>query len=195
VTIMFNAYFVGGMSSNLANRDGVVSNGMKWGIVVDTNGNGIAMEYGVVALTPGASVPLNLTAAAGGGSAGDQLVLAMDLTSDSSQDGQAWEGDQVTFGGNGGVSGIGNVQFINGVTTGQKFWLVWFDDSSPGVMAGFLGSPEFVIPPDGHVVTYADVFVGVDPVRTANVNVFGFPEPSTLLLGMLGGLGLLRRRR
>ncbi|WP_265594539.1 hypothetical protein [Haloferula sp. BvORR071] len=184
VTIAFNAPFSGGMSSNLANSLGVVSNGMKWGIMVDTNANGFLSVYDFVPLVQGASISLTTN---GGEATGDRLILALDLTSDSSQGGQALEGDFLTPGGNGGVSGI-SFALSNGLAAGQSFFLVWFDGTFE--RSGFLGSPQFVIPADGQTVTYAQVFEGLDPIRPAS-----FPEPSSALLGLLGAFGLWRRRR
>ncbi|WP_035609647.1 hypothetical protein [Haloferula sp. BvORR071] len=186
VTITFNAAFVGGMSSNLANTAGVVSNGMKYGIIVDTTGNGLRGSYDPLTLTQGTSVQLtNL-----GTATGDFLILANDLTSDSSQGGLVVEGDFVTPGGNGGVSGL-SFALSGGVASGQSFWLVWFDSVTN--KGGSLASTQYIIPPDGHLVDYADVFVGVDPVRPATA--IAFPEPSSFMLGLLGAFGLLRRRR
>ncbi|WP_035609651.1 hypothetical protein [Haloferula sp. BvORR071] len=186
VTIAFNAPFSGGMSSNFANSQGVVSNGMKWGIVVDTTGNSFLDSYDSVALVQGTSVALK----ANGFATDDRLVLALDLTSDSSQGGQALEGDFLTPGGNGGISGI-SFALTNGMARGNTFFLVWFDETSGRF--GALGSPQFVIPADGQTVTYAQVFEGVDPIRKASNGYV--PEPSSALLGLPGAFGLLRRRR
>jgi hypothetical protein len=186
VTVVFNAPFSGGMSSNLANTSGVVSNGMKYGILVDTTGNGIRGTYDPLAMTQGMSVVLTNF----GASTGDCLILATDLTSDSSQGGALKEGDFTTPGGNGGVTGL-LFALSNGVAAGQSFRLVWYDAATDRL--GVLASAQFIVPADGQTVTYAQVFEGVDPVRSAT-NI-AFPEPSTALLGVLGALSLLRRRR
>ncbi|WP_035609648.1 hypothetical protein [Haloferula sp. BvORR071] len=192
VTIVFNDPFDYGMSSNLANTAGVVSNGMKYGIIVDTTGNGIRGTYDPLALTQGTSVQLtNL-----GSGTGDFLILANDLTSDTSQGGNLFEGDSTTPGGNGGVSGV-NFTLGGGVTTGQTFWLVWFDSVTN--KGGSLASAEFVVPADGQTVECDQVFLGVDPVRPATSIAFyeasSIPEASSFILGLLGAFGLLRRRR
>jgi hypothetical protein len=187
VTITFNAGFVGGLSSNLANTAGVVSNGLKYGIIVSTDASAILTEYDLVPFTLGSSVALTSNTA----STGDRLILANDLTSDSSQGGVFVEGDGTTPGGNGGVAGI-SFAFGDGVAAGQAFTLVWIDETTN--RAGALTHAQFIIPPDGATVSQDQVFVGVDPVRPAT-NITFVPEPSAALLGLLGIFGLVRRRR
>ncbi|WP_035609661.1 PEP-CTERM sorting domain-containing protein [Haloferula sp. BvORR071] len=188
VTITFNAAFSGGLSSNLANTAGVVSNGLKWGIIVDTTGNSFLSQYDAVAFTQGT----NTTLTVGNVATDDRLILATSLTSDSGQGGQALEGDFTTPGGNGGVDGL-IFALANGVAAGQKYFVVWIDESTK--KAGALGNAAFVIPADGQTVSHDSPFLGVDPVRGATNIQFAVPEPSSMLLGLLGALGFIRRRR
>ncbi|WP_035609659.1 PEP-CTERM sorting domain-containing protein [Haloferula sp. BvORR071] len=190
VTVAFNAPFAGGLSSGFTTTAGVAgTNGLKWGIIVDTTGNGLLSTYDQVALVQGTSVSLTTN---GGTATGDRLIFAANLTSDSSQGGQALESDFATPGGNGGVDGLSFALAANGIAVGQAFSIVWFDSSTN--KAGSLSNAQFLVPADGQTVTYDAPFVGVDPVRQAS-NISFVPEPSSLLLGALGVFGLIRRRR
>jgi hypothetical protein len=77
--------------------------------------------------------------------------------------------------------------------------IVWFDATALGGTIqggdkyGALPLPAFTIPADGAAVNFSSNFVGVEPVRMADMTFV--PETSTALLGALGALGLLRRRR
>jgi hypothetical protein len=54
-----------------------------------------------------------------------------------------------------------------------------------------------VVPAAGGTANVSALFAGTpDPVKLANgFTVTGIPEPSTVVLGAIGALGLLRRRR
>ena len=184
VTITFNAAFAGGVSSNLANNAGVVSNGMFYGIIVDGNGNGIGSTYDAIDPILGGSFALTV----GGLATDDFLFFASDLTADTTA---LLEGDFTTTGGSGSVSGVA-FNFSGAAGAGDSYSLVWFDPN--GVNAGALSNAAFVVPADGNVVTHDSPFVGVDPIRAAN-NITFVPEPSVALLGLFGAIGFLRRRR
>ena len=88
-----------------------------------------------------------------------------------------------------------------GVGTGDPFAIVWFDSDlgSSTVMNfgdwfGVYTNPNLILPVDGANQPYFSNFVGPDPVRSANIPWI-FPEPSSLMLSLLGVLPLLRRRR
>lgn len=188
VTATFNSAFAGGVSANFADAGGTVSNGLFYGILVDGAGNGFLTTYDEVvpALGPAAgNVGLALTS--GGLASDDRLYFAQDLTSDTSL---LLEGDFLTSGGNGGITGVA-FDFAGDVGAGDVFGIVWFD----GISAGLLEDGSFVVPADGNVSTFDGPFVGADPVRSATGLTFGVPEPSVALLGALGIFGLIRRRR
>lgn len=203
VTIAFNAPFLGGMSSNLANKGGVVTNGMYWGLFVDGGNDGI-VDTGYSPITPSFSSAVNLVNASTTLTSNDWLYFAQDFTSDSSQGGALTESDFVTAGGNGGVSSI-VLTLVNPAVAGKAFSLFWLDPS--GSVAGLLSDPSFILPPDGQDVAFDAPFLGVDPIRDAGFAYTGtsgastgsgltfVPEPSAALLGAIGVLGLLRRRR
>lgn len=202
VALNFSADFESGISQNLANVGGVPSNGLSWGVLVDGNGNGIVRsdvnKYDVL---PSGLVAGQYVLSIAGVPTDDVLIIATTTTVDTSLTG-GLEGDGVTGGGIGGIYDL-TVNLINGVTTGDTFFVVWFD----GLVGGTLGDASFTVPTDTFAVNYGAPFVGVDPIRSAGSGYQGtsgvstsagiafVPEPSAALLGAIGALGLLRRRR
>ena len=201
ITIQFSEPYVGGIPSNLANSSGAVTNGMRWGIVVDTNGNGfsgLGTSYDAYVAGSNTAGFLN-----DGGAVTDDYFIPGTLTLDASSLGLL-EGDS-TLPGNGSIVDdltIASALPFNGISTGDSFALIWFGSAGNGSAAGdrygFLGDPSFTIPVDGQAVSASTPFVGTDPVRTAS-NTFQnpslVPEPSRVMFLALGGLGLLMRRR
>jgi hypothetical protein len=195
VTIQFNESFVGGIPSNLANSAGVISNGMRWGIVVSTTDGTFAgggTNYDPYAAGPATAGFLNQ-----GGAASDDYYIPGTLTADGSI---LVEGDFSTAAGNGSIVDDLVVSLTNGVSLNDKFALIWFSDntSSNGSKYGFFTDPTFVMPADGSTTGYGSPFVGNDPTRTASFTFGGptvVPEPSRLMLLGLGVFGLFFRRR
>lgn len=187
VTLAFNAAFFGGVNSNFADASGVPSNDLSYGVVVDGNGDGWLSGYGGVIPSLNAAVEL---ADLRGNPTDDVLYLAGDLTQDTSF---MLEDDLETPGGVGGILGVA-FNYVGTTSPGDAYGIVWFDGQS----AGLLTDPEFVIPGDGSIVTHATVFEGPDPIRPATGLTFGVsivPEPGIAMLGGLGLIALLRRRR
>lgn len=185
VTLNFNNPFAGGVSSNLADAAGTVSNGLFWGIIVDTDNTGFSTSYDPVIFAQDTTVILG----SGGVMTTNVLLIADSFTSDTSL---FSEGDLVTTGGDGGVTSIADTPLNNGISTNDAFRLVWFDPS--GNSAGFIDDASFLIPTDGASVEYDSPFLGDDPVRPA-IGITIVPEPSALLLSAFGALALLRRKR
>lgn len=187
----FNEAFSGGISSNLSNAAGEsATNGLFYGIIVYTAGSSsTTTTYDPI--VPALSSTLALTS--NGVATGAVVIFASDLTADQSFGGAFTDSGGVT-GTAGGVSGV-TVTYNNGIASGQSFQLIWFDTNLQ--TAGVLSSSEFLIPADtGAALTVDDIFIGEDVVRAATGLSFGvIPEPSTALLGAIGALGLLRRRR
>jgi len=107
---------------------------------------------------------------------------------------------------------IASIPLSGNITTGDPFAIVWFAYDNAGDNAqgndfsntpflvgdkyGMLALPALTIPADGANQPYASNFAGTDPQRTAEHQFIGLiPEPSTALLGLLGLVGFVRRRR
>lgn len=196
VTLQFSNTATG-MATNWANSSGTGGLGLVWGIVIDTTGDGFDNSYfqGIDFGSPGTGQSLLLP---DGSASDDMLVLspvAMPRPSITA-DGFV-PGSNV-------VTSIPNVPFgLNGIGFGDSFEIVWFDRTSFsgqsvygeafGAYVPAFGNPAFEIPADGSVTSYATNFAGPDPLKTMNYVLV--PEPSSILLGLLGFGGLLRRRR
>lgn len=112
-----------------------------------------------------------------------------------------------------------NIALTGNVGVGDNFAIVWFDldnldlggsttivatanttvpTLAEGLKYGVLtssGAISHTIPTDGQTRDLTANFTGADVQRTATFALAAVPEPSAALLGMLGALGLLRRRR
>ncbi len=200
-TIQFAEPFFGGIPSNLANASGAVTNGMKWGIVVDTSGNGFANSGSSYDFYAGGVNSAGFFSANGGTS--DDYFIPGTVTVDASSLGLQ-EGDLSTVPGNGSIVDdlIFNPAYssVTGLGIGDSFALIWFSSSTSaaGDKYGFFANPSFTMPSEGNPTSYGTPFAGTDPVRTAS-NTFQnptlAPEPSRVMFLALGGLGLLMRRR
>lgn len=191
VTLSFSSETVSG----LANLAGVPSNDLYYGIIVDAGGNGFTGSYGKIDFALDTVYILNASVTSE--ATDDVLITAKYLTYDAGA-------------GDGGIFDVGPFDLISGLTggaainTGDVFRLVWF--GADGKL-GTLADASFTIPADGALQDYTAPFVGTDPVRSAGQSYSGtgaqstgpgfeiVPEPSAALLGAVGALGLLRRRR
>jgi len=187
VTLNFSAPpfdFSGGFVGSGGENSGLI-----YGVVIDTAGNGFLQnEY-----LPGFDVSNGQLLSAGSGVTDDFLWLANGVTNASPDPG-------------GIISNVASIPIGDtgtGVTTapGQSFALIWFDPNfekdkpAPAGSYGMLEDSGFTLPPDGTTgggYNSLPIFDG-NPIRKANYTLV--PEPSTLLLGLLGFVGLLRRRR
>lgn len=187
--------------TNLQNSAGLSNQTLVWGIVVDTGNNGfLSGLYGNNGLSftdnSAGGLPNGqfLSIANGGLETDDRLYISTNLMTLSGT------GDNST--GFARPTNLSGLNYTNGVTQGDAFALIWFDVTSKtgqtvelGAKYGFLTNPGFVIPADaGSSVSFATLFTGADDARPANL-ALGIPEPSAALLGAIGALGLLRRRR
>ncbi len=196
VTIQLSEPYTSGIVSNLANGSGVITDGMRWGIIVDTTGNGFAnggTSYDAYAAGAATSGFMGAN-----GSTSDDYYIAGTFTGDASNL-NLKEGDFTTVPGHGSIVDDLVVPFTNGVGAGGKFALVWFSSgSTAGEKYGFLSDASFVLPSEPGVGSYGAVFTGNDPTRAASntfAAIVSAPEPSRMLLVGFGAFGLMLRRR
>ena len=194
---------VSNVLSGFANSAGVATNGMLYGIVVDTGGNGFnAGAYtafdptlGGFLSTLGGATDDYFWSAAGGNT--NDTGFTFDSTLDALGDVFQEAGGGV--GGPGTVLDILNVPFggLTGISTGDAFQIIWFQSNTAdaGDRYGMFSHVSFVIPGDGATLNLESNFGTTDPIKPANLTIQAIPEPSRAVLLGLGVLGIVFRRR
>lgn len=188
-----------GVLTNLASSTGDVTSTKVWGILVDTSGNGFAGGYnGGISLVAGASTTLQNS----GGATDDVFIVSSNLMVNTNN--ATLDGGTVAAGTLARPTQIASVAFANGISQGDAFRIMWFDATALGGTAdngskyGVYSNAGLVIPADGSNTSFNALFVGAETtVVPGNLTLQGaaVPEPSAALLGAIGALGLLRRRR
>lgn len=186
---------------------------MVWGIVVDADRNGFA--GGVNPANPymdGFSLAANANGIAlstlTGGASDDVLFLPAPVmvSNLAAKDGAAI--------GENRVLAFTNLLYSGGVGNGDQFAIIWFDQlalggtAATGLKYGVYNPPSNppsnplwfgaanVLPTDSGNYSFCPAFAGPDAPKTMDFQLgVAVPEASTALLGALGALGLLRRRR
>ena len=182
--------------THIQNAAGTATGGLRYGIVVDTIGNGFyssGTSYDGFAF-PASGTGLFLSQENGTGT--DDYFYNFGTTTIASVAG--------TDGGNNAVTGtlILNKDLSiseNGISAGDRFALIWFDSLSTADEAkyGFLTVVGMNLPANGVSMTngLAGLFEGTDPVRTASFTLGAVPEPSRALFFGFGLIGVFFRRR
>jgi len=180
------------LATGFADASGSAAAGLVWGIIVSNGDN----------LFTNITKDFVLATTLGTGTAGTQIGTSNDYYFGSS----VLTANQTTGGEAGALGKIGSLTAITqgaSATIGSAFALVWFDrtiTSATGTIVagtkyGILTDAAFVIPASGLTANLSAPFSATgDPIKSANT-VTVVPEPSAALLGALGALGLLRRRR
>lgn len=179
-------------ATNFASRDGNTFNGLVWGLIISTGNN----TFTDIPQGFQLSTSLNGTLIPG---SDDYLIMSAVLTA------QGTQGDIANPGKINALNGVVmNDAATNAIVTGNQFAIVWFDTSitSPtqstangGQWYGIMTNAAWTIPAAaGTRNVSADFATTPDPVKLAD-DVRIAPEPSAMLLGLLGAVGLLRRRR
>jgi MYXO-CTERM domain-containing protein len=200
-----------GSSSDINN----VANRMVWGLLVDTDGDGFDSitsgnsyngGFSLAANANGFALSLNTSVITD-----DVLYIGSALMASSSTAINTPVGE-VPANQNRILSFTGfNYNAGLGVNAGDKIAIIWFDATSLGGTAnngmryGIFDLPNVlfdgvnsvaVLPTDnGGSYTFAPAFAGPDSAKAMAYTLGPIPEPSAALLGALGALGLLRRRR
>lgn len=198
ITLQFTQASSGWIASNFANAAGTPTNGMSWGVLIDTTGNGFSINsYSAFTVTTDGFL------SAGGTLTDDYYFHSPNPTVDTS--GATESGGTVT-GAPGSVTILASVPFAGttGITQGDSFGLIWFSTNSAatGAKYGFLtrptpqgSAPAFQIPSDGSTTNYSEQFSGVDPIRSATNTIAAVPEPAVSFLAGTGLLFFATRRR
>ncbi len=177
--------------SGFANSSSVPTNGMPWGIVVDTGGSA---GTNLSLLSSGID-PLTVTndgfLSVGGSQTPDFYFFNH----------ASLAANQVTTNGGppsfspGFISSTGALSLgSNGVATGDQFAVIWFQtDGSASSKYGFFTNSNLVLPQDGSTTSYSSFIPST--AKPANLTIQAVPEPASLWLIALGLLSLWGSRR
>lgn len=170
VTLQFSQQFSGGIASGFSTQSGADGvNGLKWGIIVDTNNDGFAgngTAYFPMTAGPDTAAFMRVDGAT---DTDDYFIPATTLTQDYSA---LKEGGGVISGGKGTIGNFPGVPMgTHGITPADHFAIVWFNTGTTGAgdRYGFFTHASFNLPADGSTSPFDTPFVGVDPVRNASI--------------------------
>ncbi len=179
--------------ANFANGANVGGSSLVWGIVIDAGGNGFSTTYDA-----GLGLSAGIQTLAGTDDVffiqGLMNIFTAAQVTNLQADGQAAGDNRVTS--------ASSIPFgVNGIGTGDAFKVIWIDRTALGGTAtggtefGTFANAAFLIPGDGATIPLAATFAGADSLKLMTETFGVIPEPSSALLGLLGAVGLLRRRR
>lgn len=173
---------------------------MIWGVLVDSTGNGFLENSYLpgfsLAAGSGTNAGAPVALSTSGGVTDDYLVMSgnlMNLTTNTTDGGSV---------GLNRITGLNSFNYVGQMGGGDAFKIIWFNQAALGGTAAdglqygtFQTATLNTLPPDPTAsISYQSAFAGADAAKPMGF-VAGVPEPSAALLGALGALGLLRRRR
>ena len=202
-TVTLNTIF-GPLTTSSTTGLGVIPDGTLWALVVSTDaGNTFAGNFGLggaitsdldaqASFTPGQSLTL-------GGLIGADTIIAMGGFSGAGQGNAGFTQDALELTLAGALTAGKNTAFYYfpgstfGTTNSVGGQVGGFNAAA--VVGGDFDGYNMVIPADGATINFGGI--GTDAGGTvATTQAFNLvPEPSAALLGAIGALGLLRRRR
>ncbi len=181
VTIVIN-------ETQFANSANAPTNGMQWGLVVDSAGNGFAPSAGGISPITDVSTS-NLTS---------RFSLNTGVTDDfyvtnSTASGRTAQGGPPTF----AAGSISNAQFtLDDSLVGKKFGLIWWETNGlNGARYGFFSDNNTMVIPAAGSTSLSFASVIPDGPKAASLSVVPVPEPTAVGLMTIGALSLLGRRR
>jgi hypothetical protein len=178
-------------ATNFTNADNSISNGLVWGLMFST------ADASFSEFAPGfvLSTSLNGTLIP---TTDDYFISSSVLTA---------QGTTTDIANPGKINIMNSIQMnvpaTNAIVTGTPFAIVWFDSTitsatqalGGGTKYGLLSNAAWTIPAAGATQNISSFFsASPDPWKLANTFTV-VPEPSAAILGAIGALGLLRRRR
>jgi len=195
-----------GVLTKLASSTGDTTSTKVWGILVDTLGNGFKTNSYLastpISLAAGASTTLQIASGTLAVATDDVLIISGNLMVNTNN--ATLDGGSVASGNLARPTQIASVPYT-GFTVGNPFAIVWFDATTLGGTAvvgtkyGVYTNPGLILPADGSTLSFNSLFVGAESTTNTASNTLNslevVPEPSAALLGAVGVIGLLRRRR
>jgi hypothetical protein len=209
-TLQFSQTGIGVLAglSNNAGLSGV--NGMQWGIVYDTGGDGFGGltfdSSGYLSAATGTTGYNVFSLASGflsGNTSATNDYFYVPVVIPTTQNRASISG--VDPGGDGAVLSLTGA-FNNsdagkpaGLNTGDRFAIIWFEAAPvDGSYYGMFSPSVFQTPASGATLPLASNFTNgnvADPIQPASLQFGAIPEPSRLVLLGIGFIGLFARRR
>lgn len=200
----------GGALTNFLDGAGTGTTAMVWGVLVDTGGDGFQgmnannpydEGFSLNSVTTGLALTVN-----NGTATNDRLFIAPGFMSINAA---VTDGNAI---GTNRLLSMTNMNIASPVAFGQSYAIIWFDSltrvtTTEGMKYGvFVPSGANVglantttndkLPGTDGTYAYGNSFSGVDSAKTMQYALGApIPETSTSLLGAIGALALLRRRR
>ena len=207
-TVTYQFSTTSNYATNFLSGSGANNSLMVWGIVVDAANNGFQGENAATpydagftvtsAATLGGTVLNYLSAPTTSVASDDVLYISsnlMNLTTNTT--------DGATVGLN-RITNLANISYTQpGVAAGDTFRVIWFNltalggTSADGVKYGMWDMPSLdTLQADPGTYPLAAASAGADTAKSMGFTLgVAVPEPSAALLGAVGALVLLRRRR